>query len=1129
MRINKHFLIALLGLATVSSGFSQTILEENFETGNTGNALTPVTVGSGWTVVNGYKGTNPKYNWHNYYSKPSDDGSSSWLGGSCSASVDCPIIYDQDGSGPREEMLISPELNLNADYQLQFSFKVSPMNAYDRSKYDIQVRVIENDNINGAETVFSIQNEKMMREAGISVFPITTWDPYTARVDLSDYKGSKVKLAFVYKMFTEEANSVWIDDISVKKFTPPTGPQPELSLTRNNFGQLYIGEKLWSEPIRLTNKGKDGLKITDVVLPEGIGTNLDYKNVDLLMNQYVDFNINYSATITSPASGKITFKTTGGDISIDYSATKKMVPDGYYLETFEDYFPPAGWTATDWSWTTNAFEGDHSVYCSGSYGKSYLRSPRIDLTEGGKVYFRYYCYFDDDEAIYPEYDIELQVSYDGGDSWVTKWVSPYETGLNEYVDQEVDLGYGDDNCCIRWYYPAVETDDEGAAPHSTFTMDRVLLPNLYGADGTPLRTTLVSPATRSENIYNRNVKLEWGPAQFADGYKVYVGTSSACNELVDGVDVGKVFSYIIPECANDTEYRWKVIGYNDKGDAKEASTWFFKTQPDATVSSFPYEENFLKEELPTGWISTPSTEYSRTWSINTLKKYSDAHGEYGSLATYWLVAGDSNSVSTPDFQLPADKNMYVSFIWGDEHPASLVVDQTGLSKKQNITPNNGISQCDFEIYADGKWNKLTTISEGYNEDGDTKYWRHEKLDLSAYKGKKVQFRWTHYSYSGRDNGAAVTHVILDEAVGDMAAFNRPEWKAGKVNYNKAINSGDIFTLLNQGTNSLKIKSVSFTTPNFKTSLKAGDVIPAGDGLQFNIQFDALETHSEVDDNMVVSFESGYSVEFPVNGIALDKGIYYYSFEPNPLDYEWDKDWTMIDVDGKPGYSFSSYWIYYSADGMRCAFSVESDSKEKGLYGMMNPISGDHALVGSSPQAGSADNWIISKKVKALPTSKFDFYARNWETLQSVLPDPKHHVTVLVSTAGNTDTKDFTPVMRDTEMPFLDGAQWNHYTVDLSDYAGKDIYIALRHTTFGESNLAFFDDFSIIGVDDYTGDGVDSITADDITADSLVEVYNYAGAKVAEGFGKGVIESLERGFYIVKVTDGNAAKSFRLAR
>ena len=167
-------------------------------------------------------------------------------------------------------------------------------------------------------------------------------------------------------------------------------------------------------------------------------------------------------------------------------------------------------------------------------------------------------------------------------------------------------------------------------------------------------------------------------------------------------------------------------------------------------------------------------------------------------------------------------------------------------------------------------------------------------------------------------------------------------------------------------------------------------------------------------------------------------------------------------------------------------------------------------------------------MKATNTSRFEFYGRNWETLQSVLPDPKHNVTVLVSTVGNADTKDFNVEMRKTEMPFLKVNEWNHYEVDLSKYAGQDVYVALQHTTTSASNLAFFDDFCFHNFD-IENSGIDSV-ATDIADDAEVEVFSLSGIAVAKGLGKQTLSGLEKGFYIVKVTaaDGST-RAFSIAR
>ena len=1129
--MKKHLLTAL-AVFTVA-GFSaqaQTILSEDFENGKTSSDYDQVASGEGWTVVNGYKGDERKYNWFNYFSLPGENNQSTITGNNCAA-CDGSIFGYGEGVGPREELLITPELDLNGDYQLQFSWKVSPMNSDDKSRYDLQVRVVTDGDLNNAETIFSIQNEKMLRESGVAVFPITDWSIYTSKVDLSDFKGEKVKLAFVFKMYNEIGNIVYLDDISVSKFVAPTGPQASINLERYDFGDLYVGQKRYSDLFTLTNVGKDGLKVTSVDYPQGVTGTLDPSKVDLERYRGVNFQLAYEASLTSAAKGDVVIHTNGGDITIPVSANKQIVPDGYYLESFEGYFPPAGWTNNGWSATQYALEGDQTAVGYGDFGVSTLTSPRLDLTDGGNVTFTFFNQFDAEEIDSPYYDITLEVSTDGGNTWTQKWSSA-NAPLNTIQTATVKLGYGDDNSYIRWKYPAVESDDEGAYEHSTFYLDGVLLPNVYGADGVPMTAKLVSPKNGEEDVYPRDIKLEWQPAQFAKGYKLYLGTSSAANEQIDGKDLGDVLTYVVPSCDYETDYTWKIVAYNDKGDGK-ASTGHFTTQKDASVLSYPYEENFLGENIPTGWNTVPSGgAYARGWSKNELKPYVNDGKEYGVVMSTWLETGESNSIVSPEFQLLEDKPMTISFIWGDEHPASLKIDPSGAVKKNNVEPNNGHSASYFDIYVDGEWVPLTYISENYPDDQDDyKYWINEKVDLTPYIGKRVMFRWRHAAFSGRDNGAGLTHVILEENESQKGAFNLSEWKAGKVNYEKAVDSGEIFTIINNGTAEMTVKGVEFNTPNFSTSLKAGDKVAVDGVLPFSVRFNALTTgkqnDADVEDEMTVEFESGYTMTLPLSGTALPEGTYYYAFEPNDLELAWDEDMTMIDADNRPGYDIGSWWVYYSMGGQKGAFSAENDSMEHGMYGMMAPVSGNWALVGASPEDTAPDNWIISKKMKATSTSKFDFYARNWESLESVLPDAKHHVTVYVSTGDNKKTTDFTDVvMRDTEMPFLERKNWNHYEVDLKDYAGKEIYVALRHSATAATNLAFFDDFRFSNFD-LDESGIGEIGS--VDADADVEVYNLGGVRVAAGKGVDTLNGLGKGLYIVKVTTAEGTRAYRVMK
>ena len=336
----KKFYLSLALLALFATGVqAQTLLDEDFETSSTESYSRPVTKGSGWTTIDSYTGTNMSYKWSNTY------GEKGVVDGSKHAAACDGALFESstEGKGPREEILLSPELNLDNTYQLKFDWKVGPMASMDNSKYDLQVRVVENDDMANAITVFSIQDQNLLKESGVLTYPITTWDPHTSEIDLSYFKGKKVKLAFVYKMLYPIANIAYIDNVTVKQFTPPTQPVPVLSDNAYKFPAMYIGEKFYTTLFTLTNQGTNGLKVTGIDLPQGVTTTWDYKSVDLAKYESTRFQLAYTASLTSPVKGDVVVHTNGGDVTVALSAEKMVVPEGYQLESFNDYFPPAGW------------------------------------------------------------------------------------------------------------------------------------------------------------------------------------------------------------------------------------------------------------------------------------------------------------------------------------------------------------------------------------------------------------------------------------------------------------------------------------------------------------------------------------------------------------------------------------------------------------------------------------------------------------------------------------------------------------------------------------------------------------------------------------------------------------------
>jgi hypothetical protein len=109
-----------------------------------------------------------------------------------------------------------------------------------------------------------------------------------------------------------------------------------------------------------------------------------------------------------------------------------------------------------------------------------------------------------------------------------------------------------------------------------------------------------------------------------------------------------------------------------------------------------------------------------------------------------------------------------------------------------------------------------------------------------------------------------------------------------------------------------------------------------------------------------------------------------------------------------------------------------------------------------------DNYIVFPQSNVVNGSTFSFYACGQDASWA-----SEHFGVAVSTTGNTSAADFTTIAEWTmtakgTKAVRDGrdqGNWYEYTVDLSDYAGMPVYIAIRH--FNCTDMFYLD------VDDVT--------------------------------------------------------------
>lgn len=1108
MNKKLYSLFLLLLSCVCSAGAQEYLLNEDFESVEARDtSYYSKQFPDGWQVTNsGVETTSDQYTWSVAYyngSYPSMTGHG-WL------YVDAPT-WDGDpkgGFGPRQEIIETPALDLQNTYQLTFDWKAAPAYVNDYKYYTLKVYAVDQSS-NEATLLLDISDEASRKASGVTDF--STWDVKQSKLDLSSYQGKTIRIRFVYDLLKSTGNCLWIDNVKVKQGAALTSPVAQSSISQYKFATMYIGEKHYSEAFTLKNVGANGLKVTGFEAPEGVTLSGDTANINLDMNATAQLQLAYKASLTTPTSGNAVIKTNGGDVTIAYTATKEAVPDGYTLELFEQY-PPAGWTMEGWAPTYTAIEGDRSMLSSADYSDMYLTSPRLDLsnsTAPHKLMFTYYNMFYSEEGdTYASNDISVWVSTDGGETWNDSiWTTVYDdlSSYNVIKDVTLDLSkYKSNNVKVRWKNPATQFDDSGAYEYSYFFLDRVLLPNVYGADGLPIGISYTAPADSAKDVFGKSVRFEWQPAQFAESYKLYVGTAEDKFDIINGQDMGNALSYTVASLPSGSTIYWKVQGVNAAGEETDAPVWCFFTQQLKQITSFPWFEGFEDngESYPLGWYAENVSQYS-CWDISSYYPYEGKYIAYGS----GRATGDVNRLYSPDIVLPADGEYQLSFWWGNYNAVYLKKDANTVRTNTFQETDNGGDYGLFEIFYDGEWHQLDRISD--NSDEDNRYWLRDAFDLKPYAGKTIQLRWTYgVTYYNLSHALCIDNIEIKSSAASAAAFNTNRWDAYKVNYNETATS-DTIAIANLGAKDVTINSAVFTQPNFSTTLAAGTTIKAGTSQTFQVSFNAQQTAAtdsvSVEDSLVVSLSDGTSLALPVSGIALAKDIQFFGFEKDKTGGV-PAYFTGINADGTSTESLPFWTTPNLREGAPLSFCVLNEDE---CYHSLKCAHGKQALMTRCNENTAADDWLVSQQYTLTDKSAVQFDARSWESVNSVLPIGAPTFKVYVSETSATDTKAFTQVGSDMTPDLYDEVAWNHYSVDLSAYAGKKVYIAIE-AVYTNSLGGFLDNVEFDHID-ATLSGINSISADSLSDDA--PIYNVAGQRVSKSYRGVVLQNGKK--YILK--------------
>ena len=211
---------------------------------------------------------------------------------------------------------------------------------------------------------------------------------------------------------------------------------------------------------------------------------------------------------------------------------------------------------------------------------------------------------------------------------------------------------------------------------------------------------------------------------------------------------------------------------------------------------------------------------------------------------------------------------------------------------------------------------------------------------------------------------------------------------------------------------------------------------------------------------------------PKEGYKFDFFLETYSEYSNQTNYvyEFENDlqgWTYFNASSN---YIKAPWLHST----NATTLTEIHDSHSGKGHLMSITYRD----GDSTNYTPIDNYLVSPvKIKASENSKISFYAcaNNYSLY-------REHFGLAISTAGNTSASDFTTVQ---DWVIEDRTTWKQYTVDLSAYAGQEIYVAIRHFFTAQE----WED-SYYGYD-YCALNIDDIVFSDVTLSiKHVSTYSY---------------------------------------
>ncbi|PLX23610.1 MAG: hypothetical protein C0599_04205 [Salinivirgaceae bacterium] len=437
--------------------------------------------------------------------------------------------------------------------------------------------------------------------------------------DLSAYSGNNVYLRWVYKVIDAASypKNTYLDNIEIKEIS--NEPEISLNVSSLNFDEIALGGYNAKQVVITNNNLSFDLVITGVTTGDGFTCDFSgtigggEKDTAIIV-----FEPNTAGVTNSTATFEIDGSFLGSNV-ITISGTGVDLQSSIY-EYFDD--TPTGQIPEGWHRISNPENDYHFVQVKTGVTGEYNSPPNV---------LRLY---NSDEFAYPLMAILPGVS--GFDTNILEFyavksamdpVALYVGVMDNPFDassfEVVDTIWPEQT--IAQYSVSFPTSN--AKPYIAFShamndsiISSIRIDDVVWKDpnslGVPNAAGDVYPVHQSSEIdIMSDLLFAWSnEGGEPTGYKISLGTTSAANELLENIEMGDVTSYTYDLALEyNTTYYWKVVAYNDNGDAENSEIWEFTTMQNPLINSFPWLADFNNYDVHL--TSSGNFRYPLGWSI----------------------------------------------------------------------------------------------------------------------------------------------------------------------------------------------------------------------------------------------------------------------------------------------------------------------------------------------------------------------------------------------------------------------------------------------------------------------------------------------------------------------------------